>query len=417
MKIVHSIFLKIALSMGLIMYFAYAVPTGKYANFYLIGVSAFTALFLPIFTLISTYLEQKGFRLTGSMFLSKLAKLVWQSLYNFLALGLLVKGNIIDPNNLKMVGGLIGAVCLTSLASQGLQYLAITLSNHDKGNRFANIFFALSLNVIISALAALGYKNVQVFFVIMGLMLGVIGVLISLITDIWRLLPSKGGIGLFLGTFNPVHKSHVAILKDFIDKRQLDKVYIHPTVIPKIHQYLLDKEMIKIVDQRAGKRYYEKSATADPLVNFFPTGQVFYEAENRLLMLKVAIKEAGLENKVEILFEPNLYQKDGFYAIIKAIKKRHPHMKLHGLLGTDEGGMLLHDIYDETWIKPFVKLRRDNISGTAIRKGEKGMTTPKITAALDLFSNLKEGQSDQLFGQTVQLVNNRLEVADDKICL
>ncbi|GMA66819.1 hypothetical protein [Leuconostoc gelidum] len=68
MKIVHSIFLKIALSMGLIMYFAYAVPTGKYANLYLIGVSAFTALFLPIFTLISTYLEQKGFRLTGSMF-------------------------------------------------------------------------------------------------------------------------------------------------------------------------------------------------------------------------------------------------------------------------------------------------------------------------------------------------------------
>ena len=92
-------------------------------------------------------------------------------------------------------------------------------------------------------------------------------------------------------------------------------------------------------------------------------------------------------------------------------------MKLHGLLGTDEGGMLLHDIYDETWIKPFVKLRLDNISGTAIRKGEKGMTTPKITEVLDLFSNLKEGQSDQLFGQTVQLVNNRLKVADDKICL
>jgi len=329
MKIVHSIFLKIALSMGLIMYFAYAVPTGKYANLYLIGVSAFTAVFLPIFTLISTYLEQKGFRLTGSMFLSKLTKLVWQSLYNLLVLGLLVKGNVIDPNNLKMVGGLIGAVCLTSLASQGLQYLAITLSNHDKGNRFANIFFALSLNVIISALAALGYKNVQVFFVIMGLLLGVIGVLISLITDIWGLLPSKGGIGLYLGTFNPVHKSHIAILKDFIDKRQLDKVYIHPTVIPKMHQYLLDKGMIKIVDQRAGKRYYEKSATADPLVNFFPTGQVFYEAENRVFMLKAAIKEAGLENKVEILFEPNLYRTDGFYAIIKAIKKRHSHIQLH----------------------------------------------------------------------------------------
>ena len=46
-------------------------------------------------------------------------------------------------------------------------------------------------------------------------------------------------------------------------------------------------------------------------------------------MLKAAIKEAGLENKVEILFEPNLYRTDGFYAIIKAIKKRHSHIQLH----------------------------------------------------------------------------------------
>lgn len=75
--------------------------------------------------------------------------------------------------------------------------------------------------------------------------------------------------------------------------------------------------------------------------------------------------------------------------------------------------MLLHDIYDETRIKPFVKLWRDNISGTAIRKGEKGMTTPKITETLNLLDHLREGQNEQLFGKTVQLVNNRLEVADD----
>jgi hypothetical protein len=163
MNLFNSIFLKIAFGMGGIMYLAYAVPTGNYANFYLIGISTFTALFLSVFTLISTYLEQKSFSLTGSMFLSKFVKLVWQSLYNLFALSLLVKGNIINLTNLQLVGGLIGAVFLTSLASQGLQYLAIMLSNHDKGNRFANIFFALSFNVIISALAVLGYKNSQVF--------------------------------------------------------------------------------------------------------------------------------------------------------------------------------------------------------------------------------------------------------------
>lgn len=159
MKFVHSIFLKIALSMGIVMYMAYAIPTRQYTNLYLIGISVFTALFLPIFTIVSTYLEQQTFRLTASMFASKFAKFVWQSLYNLFALGLLVKGHVIDTNNLRMVGGLVGAVCLTSLASQGLQYLAIMLSNHGKGNRFANIFFALSFNVIISALAAIGYKK------------------------------------------------------------------------------------------------------------------------------------------------------------------------------------------------------------------------------------------------------------------
>jgi hypothetical protein len=69
----------------------------------------------------------------------------------------------------------------------------------------------------------------------MGVILGLIGVFFSLLTDIWGLIPSKGGIGLFLGTFNPVHKTHIAILKTFIAKRQLDKVYLHLTVIPKMH--------------------------------------------------------------------------------------------------------------------------------------------------------------------------------------
>ncbi|MGO3317550.1 hypothetical protein [Leuconostoc carnosum] len=41
------------------------------------------------------------------------------------------------------------------------------------------------------------------------------------------------------------------------------------------------------------------------------------------------------------------------------------------------------------------------------------MTTPKITEMLNLLDHLREGQNEQLFGKTVQLVNNRLEVADD----
>lgn len=115
MTLLHSIFLKIALSMGIVMYMAYAIPTRQYNNLYLIGISLFTALFLPIFTIVSTYLEQQTFRRTASMFASKFAKFVWQSLYNLFALGLLVKGNVIDTSNLRMVGWWVSGCSLFNL--------------------------------------------------------------------------------------------------------------------------------------------------------------------------------------------------------------------------------------------------------------------------------------------------------------
>jgi nicotinic acid mononucleotide adenylyltransferase len=414
MNILKSIFLKIALGMGAIMYLSYAIPTGSFTNPYLIGISTFTALFLPVFTLITTKLELISFHWTGSLFLSKISKLIWQSIYNFFALWLLVLGKIVFVQNLQIVGGLLGAVILTSFASQGLQYFAIYLADHDKGNRFLNIFCALSFNMIVSAFAALGYQTVQVVFVIIGLVSAIVGVFYSLATDVRAMIPSKGGIGLFLGTFNPVHKTHLKILKRFIEKRQLEKVYWHPTIIPKMHQYLLEKGMIQIVKEEAGKRFYEKTEKGDPLLDFFPTGSVFYEAENRLLMLKVAIREAGLEDKVEVIYFPETYQKHGFYGVIDVIRKQHPHQTLHGLLGTDEGGLILRSMYEEKRVKPFVTLRRDQISGTAIRKGAKGMTTDKITEILEFLDSAQNGQQIDILGKSYHFVRNRLEPKNDQ---
>ncbi len=39
-------------------------------------------------------------------------------------------------------------------------------------------------------------------------------------------------IGLFGGTFNPVHKGHVNLVKNFKDKLSLDKVLVIPTAVP-----------------------------------------------------------------------------------------------------------------------------------------------------------------------------------------
>lgn len=39
-------------------------------------------------------------------------------------------------------------------------------------------------------------------------------------------------IGIFGGTFNPVHKAHVAIAEEFIEKLSLDTLYVIPNNIP-----------------------------------------------------------------------------------------------------------------------------------------------------------------------------------------
>jgi hypothetical protein len=41
------------------------------------------------------------------------------------------------------------------------------------------------------------------------------------------------------------------------------------------------------------------------------------------------------------------------------------------------------------------------------------MTTPRVTKVLDLLAKVKEGQSGQLFGKTVNIVDNRLEIPDE----
>lgn len=128
-----------------------------------------------------------------------------------------------------------------------------------------------------------------------------------------------------------------------------------------------------------GMRIYETTDKADVHVNYFMTGNKFYETEHRLNMLKAMVKEEGLENVVKILNLPEAYKKDGFYAVISEIKRKHPGVRLHGLHGSDVGGMLVRSIYDESFgILPYAVRRTDNVSATAIRKGSKEMTTKSV---------------------------------------
>ncbi len=101
----------------------------------------------------------------------------------------------------------------------------------------------------------------------------------------------------------------------------------------------------------------------------------------------LALAEAGLGNRVEVVFFRETYNKKGFQGVIREIKKAHPGTRLHGLHGTDNGGMYVRQIYDECgWIYPWRVLRRDAVSATAIRAGAKGMTSAVVTDVLEQLS-------------------------------
>lgn len=389
-----SFLTRLSILIGILMYFSYAFKDGHWTNLYLIGISVFVAGFLPYYTKISDWLERKTVLLTGKIFVGKIMRFIPQSAFNLAVLYILVAGKIVNLSKLDIVGGSIGAAALTTASSQGLQYISIALSNRDIGNRYLNVTLALSSNVVVTAFASVGIVFIQKIFVIFGILFGCVGLVYSLVTDIMASFAPKGGIGVFFGTFNPAHKTHMAIVKKFMEDRKLDKVYIHPTVVPKMHAKFLRDGIIRIARMENGMRVYERTEKADIHINYFPTGDRFFEIENRLVMLNASIRDFKLEDKVEMICYPKIYEQDGFYGVIKEIRKKHKGHRIHGLHGSDIGGMLVRAIYDESiGIWPYTIVREDNISATAIRKGAKGMTSDTVTKILEILKNIDEYQN------------------------
>lgn len=369
----------LGVSVGLLMYLCYALEDNAWSNLGLIFVSVLIALIIPSYSKLSNKAEELIEFRTVNLTLGRLGRFLTQLVINLLIFYIFVGSGVIKQSNLTGVDGIIGIALLTTIASQGMQYIALMLSNREIGDKNRNVLAALSLNIIITSFAALGWLIAKDIFVIIGIMSALLVFGMGLLSDLRAKLYPKKGIGIFFGTFNPFHKSHAAIVKRAIEERNLSKVIIHPTVIPKLHSEALRKGEIEIAEHKDGMRIYRKTKKADVNVNYFPTGNRFYEHRTREFIIAQAIKEIGLEDVVEIWSLPNTYLENGFYGIISEIKQRYPDMPLHGIHGSDLGGMWVRGIYDESgWIYPYPVKRVDNVSATAIRNGAKGMATQAV---------------------------------------
>lgn len=400
---------RLALFVGVLMYFSYGFKQKLWLNLFLIGVCLFVAIYLPFFTKLIDSIERKFQLKSGKVFIGKIGRFIPQLIFNLIVMLLFLLGNVLHMQNLRTIGGPLGVAALTTLASQGLQYVGLILSNRDIGNNYVNVTIALSLNSVVTALAALGIGIFQPIFLVGGIILGIIGLGYSLVTDLMSIFAPKGGIGIYFGTFNPVHKTHIKLIKEFVEQRQLEKVIVHPTIIPKGHQQFLDQNKIRIAKMEGGMRFYERTEKADVHVDYFPTGNMFFESENRIIMLREAIKEIGLEDKVEVIACPEIYAKKGFYGIIKLVKEKYKGKHIHGLHGSDIGGMMVRSIYDECFgIWPCSIKRTDNISATAIRKGAKNMTTASTTKIMDFLKNAADNDTVAISNDTYKFANQIL---------
>jgi cytidyltransferase-like protein len=237
--------------------------------------------------------------------------------------------------------------------------------------------------VVITALGTAGLPVAREIFLVSGIGFGAVIFGLGVLSDLRAVLHPTGGIGIFVGTFNPFHNSHLRLVREAIEHRDLEKVIIHPTIIPWLHRRSLDNGEIRVKCIEDGYVVYEETEKADVNADYFPTGRKFLPPEVRRDLIQLAIDEAGLSGVVEVAYMPDVYERDGFFGVIREIKRAHPGTTIHGIHGSDFGGMHARLIMDECgWIYPVPFLRRDRISATAIRDGAAGMTSASVADAL-----------------------------------
>lgn|GEM_PF-451966 len=368
---------------GLLTYLSYAYAHGSWANPTLICVSIFVGAFLPSYAKLSNKAELWANNQLGFVTAGRLGRFIPQLAFNLVMFWLMLWGGALNQLGMASVGGIAGAALVTTLASQGTQYLGGYLVARGIGDANRNTLVGILVNVTLAALGTAGVPGAREGFLFLGVGLGGTLFVVGLLSDFRSVAAPKGGIGLFFGTYNPFHNSHLALLQAAIDQRRLDKVIIHPVLIPKLHVDAFRKGEIRVGHLKDGFQIYEKTDKADSNVDYFPTGNVFLPPETRVALIELALAEAGMADKVEVAVYSQTYYAKGFQGVIAEIRRRHPAVRLHMIHGTDFGGMLVRQISDECgWIYPWCILRRDQVSATAIRRGAKGMTPPVVTDVL-----------------------------------
>ena len=372
-RYVRSTSTRTAAFVGLLTYASYAYAHGSWTNPALIGVSLFTGLFLPTYAKLSNKAELWAQNQFGFVTAGRLGRFVPQYAFNRAVFWVFYG---VPSTGGRGVGGRVrGSPLVTSLASQGSQYLGLFLFQRGIGDANRNVLPASRSTCCWRRSARPAFPRAR--GADRGLRARLRPVRRGLLSDIRFGVAPKGGIRLFFGTFNP---STIPI--DIVRRASgAGPSGDHPSDLDTAHSCRClppagscasGENGFQIYEDREGRRQRR----------LLPRRTQFPPPE-RAGADRLAVAEAGLGNRVEVAFYPDVYNAKGFRGVIGEVRKQYPGVRLHALHGTDFGGMTVRQICDECgWIYPWRILRRDKVSATAIRRGAKGMTSGVVTDVL-----------------------------------
>lgn len=375
---------RFAAGVGLLVYVSYAYGHAAWSKPGVIAAALVIGLCLPKYSRISNKLDEKLCLLTASVTAGRMGRFLLQYAFNFVVLGMMTMTGAVQEAALAQAGGFAGLAALTTAASQGAQYVALLLARHGAGEPTANVQFGLAVNVAATAVSTFGYPGIAQAYTVLALFLGATLFVWGVLSDVRGWFAPSGGIGVYFGTFNPFHPTHLQLVKRALEERGLSKIIIHPTLLTQFHRQAFEKGEIRVGRIENGFEVYEKTDRADPNVDYFPTGDRFLPPAIRRDMIEAAIREAGLEGRVEVWFLPDVYAKRGFTGVFRAVRRANPGQRMHAIHGSDWGGMLVRAICDDSgWHYPFAVRRRDKVSATAIRRGARGLAPAAVEAMLE----------------------------------
>lgn len=383
---------RIAFMASMTLYFSLSLLVNNFVNLSVILCSLLCALVIPVFSIYVNYAEEKLQIKTAFLSIGRLGRVLLLAVFASVLFALLSQAEVIEINKYQSFGGFWGLVFFSAFSQYALQYISLSLFARNVGRKTKNLIFAVSINVLFIVLSLIDHSIwLKLPLLFSAFVFGGGVLFVGLFSDLRSLFYPQHGVGVFFGSFNPIHRVHMDVLKEFIAERNLSRVYIQCSSFNKFHLRALLRGEITLDKREKGIKLYKKTKLSDDFISYFPKGNRFFDYQLKRKLIEEAVKEAGLDHVVTVLDLKDTYETYGYYGVLKNIKRRHLKTPIHILHGSDINGMYIREVSDECgFFYPKAVRRRVGVSSRKIRMGHWESLNPSVRQFLKNLEKAKQ---------------------------